>query len=135
MYTCTADNQEGVVRAHVHVTIAGRSDGGDGGGVIVGRRESVEVVTYRGSQVEMKCLSGGPPSLLERSIMIWSHDGHVVHESARVRYDSWNGSLVLSPLHMEDTGLYKCRWWDNGRGETNFTLEVKVRRGTESCDT
>ena len=121
-YTCIADNQEGVVLTAFMLVITNGAAGGS--------NEDKLLKALAGSHLLMEC----GVFLMADSDLLWKHNGRVVRGSDRVKVER-NGSLVISGLLMEDSGLYKCVG-ANTRGwiEARITLEVIPREGMMSCD-
>ena len=81
-----------------------------------------------GSSLALECavLQQSP----EKAVFLWRLEGKVLcNSSEEVRIDR-NGSLFLSPVMVEQAGVYKCQALFNpGMLESTLTLDIFPRQG------
>ncbi len=119
---CTANNQEGVsVMAFMLEVNRGVTRGSHGDRVLR---------MLSRSHLQAEC------GVVADSAILWTRGDGVVYGSDRVRVEE-TGVIDIFPLHIKDSGLYKCVGEDQSKGwiEASLNLEVVPRKGITSCDT
>ncbi|XP_035703262.1 protein turtle isoform X2 [Folsomia candida] len=111
-YLCLARNQEGRIHHTIRVLIAGSA-------VIITPPNNMTKVD--GEKAIFPCEWRANPS---NSTVIWYRDGIPTRQisslESRIETPS-EGSLIISPVHMDDSGFYECRV-SNGIGETQSAV-------------
>ncbi|XP_041429226.1 papilin isoform X2 [Xenopus laevis] len=101
--------------------------------IILDKVEFSSMVAFTGQNTHLPCrVSDYPFPNIE-----WLKDGHLISRSSKYSYNP-DGSLVISSVRSEDTGVYKCLVSNGNRKETHrVQLQVKdletqeAQRGSE----
>ncbi|KAK7149098.1 hypothetical protein R3I93_013186 [Phoxinus phoxinus] len=96
-YTCVASSSaQGEIRAHVHLTV----------GVLVEfKLEPEQTTVYQGHTAVLHCQASGDP----QPYIQWSIRDRLLSSSSSSRFQKMpNGSLVISDVSTDDTGMYTC---------------------------
>ncbi|ODM99651.1 Protein turtle [Orchesella cincta] len=111
-YTCIARNGEGKIHHSVKVLIAGSA-------VIINPPQNTTKAETE--KVVFPCEWRAMPA---NATVVWYRDGIPVRQIAslesRIETPA-EGSLIVNPLHMDDSGFYECRV-SNGIGETQSAV-------------
>ncbi|XP_046649399.1 protein turtle-like isoform X4 [Daphnia pulicaria] len=106
-YTCAAKNGQGSVRHTTKLVVAG-------GAVII--VPPLNVTRLEGDKLEMPCEARGLPGNFS---VTWYRENHAVRSIPWLESRTLlkrDGTLVISPVHSDDRGLYSCEV-TNGIGE------------------
>uniref|UniRef100_A0A673IKD4 Inactive tyrosine-protein kinase 7-like n=1 Tax=Sinocyclocheilus rhinocerous TaxID=307959 RepID=A0A673IKD4_9TELE len=96
-YTCVASSSaEGEIRAHVHLTV---------GVHVEFKLEPEQTTVYQGHTAVFHCQASGDP----QPYVQWMLKDKLLSSSSSSRFQKMpNGSLVISDVTTEDTGVYTC---------------------------
>uniref|UniRef100_A0A671PRM0 Inactive tyrosine-protein kinase 7 n=1 Tax=Sinocyclocheilus anshuiensis TaxID=1608454 RepID=A0A671PRM0_9TELE len=96
-YTCVASSSEqGEIRAHVHLTV---------GVHVEFKLEPEQTTVYQGHTAVFHCQASGDP----QPYVQWRLKDKLLSSSSSSRFQKMpNGSLVISDVTTEDTGVYTC---------------------------
>ncbi|XP_032791333.2 protein turtle isoform X2 [Daphnia magna] len=106
-YTCAAKNGQGSVRHSTKLVVAG-------GAVII--VPPLNVTRLEGDKLEMPCEARGLPGNFS---VTWFRENHAVRSIPWLESRTLlkrDGTLVISPVHSDDRGLYSCEV-TNGIGD------------------
>uniref|UniRef100_A0A8C1ASH9 Inactive tyrosine-protein kinase 7 n=1 Tax=Cyprinus carpio carpio TaxID=630221 RepID=A0A8C1ASH9_CYPCA len=96
-YTCVASSStQGEIRAHVHLTV---------GVHVEFKLEPEQTTVYQGHTAVLHCQASGDP----QPYVQWMLKDKLLSSSSSSRFQKMtNGSLVISNVTTEDTGVYTC---------------------------
>ncbi|XP_058650800.1 inactive tyrosine-protein kinase 7 isoform X2 [Onychostoma macrolepis] len=96
-YTCVASSStQGEIRAHVHLTV---------GVHVEFKLEPEQTTVYQGHTAVLHCQASGDP----QPYVQWMVKDKLLSSSSSSRFQKMpNGSLVISDVTTEDTGVYSC---------------------------
>ncbi|MGH0143069.1 UNVERIFIED_CONTAM: hypothetical protein FKN15_022424 [Acipenser sinensis] len=114
IYVCEAQNQFGLIRAEVRITVTGLEP------PLLAEVAPV-ISTLIGRSLTLSCvlLDGNPPPKRH-----WTHNGQPVSVSSRVSLQS-DGSLYIDKVSQEDAGIFICRAV-NLVGSANVSITVSI---------
>ncbi|KAK1155520.1 hemicentin-1-like [Acipenser oxyrinchus oxyrinchus] len=114
LYVCEAQNQFGLIRTEVRITVTGLEP------PLLAEVAPV-ISTQIGRSLTLSCvlLDGNPPPKRH-----WTHNGQPVSVSSRVSLQS-DGSLYIAKVSQEDAGIFVCRAV-NLAGSANVSITVSI---------
>ncbi|KAK6480953.1 hemicentin-1-like [Huso huso] len=114
LYVCEAQNQFGLIRTEVRITVTGLEP------PLLAEVAPV-ISTLIGRSLTLSCvlLDGNPPPKRH-----WTHNGQPVSVSSRVSLQS-DGSLYIDKVSQEDAGIFVCMAV-NLAGSANVSITVSI---------